>query len=64
MKITLARVGALALALSLASLAPLYGRRRRPAPNGLQFLDPESGEWVGYESLVDADRRLAEEVAR
>ena len=64
MKITLARVGALALALSLASLAPLYGRRRRPAPNSLQFLDPESGEWVGYESLVDADRRLAEEVAR
>jgi hypothetical protein len=64
MKLTFARVGALALVATLASLVPLYGRVRRSTPRGLEFFDPSCGEWASYEFLVLADARLAEEVAR
>ena len=60
MKLTIARIGALALAVTLASVAPLSRRVRRSTPNDLAFLDPESGEWVAYDSLVRADQWLAQ----
>ena len=59
MKITLVRVGALALATVLLSLAPLLGRARQPKLNDGEFLAPESGEGVSYDSLVFVDQWLA-----
>jgi hypothetical protein len=64
MNITFARLGALALAVTLASLAPLYGRVRRSTRHDGEFFDPESGEWVSYDSLVRADQWLAQVSAR
>ena len=55
MKITFARVGLLALAVTLASLAPLLGRARRSA--ALEF---EGGDGpISYDSLVFVDQWLA-----
>jgi hypothetical protein len=64
MKLTVARIGALALAVTLASVAPLSRRLRRSMPNELSFLDPESGEWVSYDSLVRADQMFAQASTR
>ena len=63
MKITFARVGALALAVTLASLAAHEGARRSTARVG-ELFDPESGDWVAYDALVFADQWLAQAGAR
>ena len=58
MRITFARLGVLAVATALLSLAPLLGRTQRRTTNG-EFLDPESGEGVSFDSLVFVDQWLA-----
>jgi hypothetical protein len=65
MKITFVRIGALALAAALASLAALHGRLRRSTVNDSGQFDAGGRNGViAYDSLVFTDQWLGEVTGR